>query len=98
VALSTIAVLGPRLSELGLYGVAVALGLTDMDALTVSMSSHRDAITPALAGRVLGVGVLANTGFKLAISLTIGAAQFRRWAAAGLGTIAVAISLALVAL
>jgi lipoprotein-releasing system permease protein len=43
-----------------------------MDALTVSMSSHRDAITPALAGRVLGVGVLANTGFKLAISLTIG--------------------------
>jgi uncharacterized membrane protein (DUF4010 family) len=95
VALSAIAILGPRLSEIGLYGLSVALGLTDMDALTVSMSSRPSPIAPAIAGRALAVGVLANTGFKLALSLTIGGSQFRRRAAIGLGTIAIAISLAL---
>jgi uncharacterized membrane protein (DUF4010 family) len=95
IALSAIAMLGSRLSEIGLYGLSVALGLTDMDALTVSMSSRTSLIAPAIASRALAVGVLANTGFKLVLSLVIGGSPFRRRAAAGLGTIAVATSLAL---
>lgn len=98
VALSIIAALGPRLSDLGLYGVSVALGLTDMDALTVSMSSPKSPIVPAVAARALAVGVLANTGFKLALATTVGMGRFKRQAGAGLATIAVAISLALLAL
>lgn len=98
VALSAITVLRPRLGELGLYGLAVALGLTDMDALTVSMSSHTSLVAPAIAGRALVVGMLANTTFKLGLSLVIGAPLFRRRAAAALATLAAVSAATLFAL
>jgi uncharacterized membrane protein (DUF4010 family) len=98
IALSVIAALGPRLTDVGLYGVSVALGLTDMDALTVSMSSPRSPIGPALAARALAVGVLANTGFKLTLAMTIGTRRFKGQASAGLASMAIVVTLALLAL
>lgn len=95
VALSAIALLRPRLGEIGLYGAAVALGLTDMDALNVSMSSRTSLIEPSLAGRALAVGMLANTLFKLGLSLVIGSGAFRRRAAMGLATLAMVSAAAL---
>lgn len=88
-ALSIIAMLRPRLGELGIYGAAVALGLTDMDALNVSVSSPANRIEPAIAGRALAIGMLANTLFKLTLAVTIGSPGFRRRAALGLAALAV---------
>jgi uncharacterized membrane protein (DUF4010 family) len=95
-ALSVIAMLRPRLGELGIYGAAVALGLTDMDALNVSVSSPANRIEPAIAGRALAIGMLSNTLFKLTLALTIGAPGFRRRAALGLGALAIVGGAALV--
>lgn len=94
-ALSGIAILRPRLGEIGLYGAAVALGLTDMDALTVSMSSPASLVAPAIAARALAAGMLANTLFKLGLSVAIGSSAFRRSAVAGLATLGAVTAVAL---
>lgn len=70
---------------------AIALGLTDMDALTYSMAK----LGTGPGGVVLGaegiaVGILSNTAFKLAVALIIGVGVFRRVAGAGLVVLGVA--------
>jgi uncharacterized membrane protein (DUF4010 family) len=69
----------------GVLGSAAVLGLTDMDALTYSMSrlgaSSGDA---PLAARAIGIGLLSNTALKLGLALTLGAPAFRRFTAVGL--------------
>jgi uncharacterized membrane protein (DUF4010 family) len=61
----------------GLYGSAVLLGLTDVDALTVSFSSPSTAILPTIAARAIAIGILANTIVKLSISTALGSARYR---------------------
>ena len=94
-SLTVVELVRPRLGTVGIYGTAVALGLTDMDALTVSMSSRASAIDSVIAGRALAVGMLSNTLFKLVITLAVGTAGFRRRAAAGLAALALVTALAL---
>ncbi len=79
----------------GLYGSAVLLGLTDVDALTVSMSSPSTAILPTIAARAIAIGILANTIVKLTISVGLGSARYRLVAGGALVTMALAISLTL---
>jgi uncharacterized membrane protein (DUF4010 family) len=61
----------------GLYGTAVILGLTDVDALTVSMSVPSAALVSSIASRAIATGILANTVVKLGISMIAGTGQFR---------------------
>lgn len=61
----------------GLYGTAVILGLTDVDALTVSMSVPSSALAATVAARAIGVGILSNTIVKLGISTIAGSGRFR---------------------
>jgi len=61
----------------GLYGTAVILGLTDVDALTVSMSVPSAALASTIAAHAIGVGVLSNTIVKLGISTIAGSGRFR---------------------
>jgi uncharacterized membrane protein (DUF4010 family) len=61
----------------GLYGSAVVLGLTDVDALTVSMSTSSTGILPSIAAPAIAVGILANTAVKLGISAAVGSGRFR---------------------
>jgi uncharacterized membrane protein (DUF4010 family) len=68
----------------GLYATAAALGLTDVDALTVAMSRSEGAIPVELAARAIAVGIVANTAFKVVLSLALGGPGFRRAAAGGL--------------
>lgn len=76
----------------GVLATAAALGLTDMDALTLSMSRLGPAAAAALLGaRAIAVGVLANTLLKLSLTLVLGSPRFRRVASAGLVLIAVAV-------
>ncbi len=84
VAITAITFARDRFGTLGLYSTAAALGLTDVDALTVSMSSPSSLVPAAIAARALAIGVLANTLLKLALAAWVGRSGFRRAAAAGL--------------
>jgi len=81
----------------GLYSTAVVLGLTDVDALTVSMSTPSSELVATVAARAIAVGILANTVVKLAISIVVGSARYRLVAGAILvamgGAIAIALAL-----
>ncbi|HEY9226818.1 MAG TPA: MgtC/SapB family protein [Gemmatimonadaceae bacterium] len=87
-----------RWGTAGLYSTAAALGLTDMDALTVSMSRADGGISADLAAQAIAIGVVANTALKLTLSAVIGAGPFRRVAVGSLAIQALAtlIGLALV--
>jgi uncharacterized membrane protein (DUF4010 family) len=84
IALSAIAFVRSEFGSPGLYGTAAALGLTDVDALTVSMSSPSSSLPPALAARVLTFGILSNTLMKLTLTVVLGRKAFRRAAVTGL--------------
>jgi uncharacterized membrane protein (DUF4010 family) len=76
----------------GVLGSAAVLGLTDMDALTYSMSRLGATMDAApLAARAIAIGVLSNTILKLALVLVLGSSALRRTAAAGLVSLAAAI-------
>lgn len=75
----------------GILTSAALLGLTDMDALTLSMTRlGAEPMMLHLAALAMAVGVLSNTLVKLAVVLSIGAAGFRRRAALGLLALALA--------
>ena len=62
----------------GVLTSAAVLGLTDVDALTVSMARRvAQTISPEVAATAIAVGVLANTGMKLVLALLLGNSQFR---------------------
>lgn len=80
----------------GVLPLATLLGLTDMDALTVSMSGLRPAAEmAALGAKAIGVGLLSNTVMKLGLALGLGGRDFRRSAGAGLLLLAIATLLGL---
>jgi uncharacterized membrane protein (DUF4010 family) len=74
------------------------LGLTDVDALTVSMAKDvADALSPTIAATAISVGVLSNTAMKIALALLFGSRRFKVVAAGCLFVIFVALALAVVA-
>lgn len=82
---------GTRYGAGGLYGSAALLGLTDMDALTFSMSRLGEAEVPnVVAARAILIGIGTNTLLKLAAAAALGSARFRRVAGLGLAALAVA--------
>jgi uncharacterized membrane protein (DUF4010 family) len=96
IALSAIAFVRAKFGSPGLYGTAAALGLTDVDALTVSMSSASSSLPPALAARVLTFGILSNTLMKLTITAVLGRKAFRLAAVTGLLGLAAATAAGMV--
>lgn len=82
--------------DAGVLATGALLGLTDMDALIISMVKlARDPASEALAARALGIGIFANTLLKLALAVFIGTGVFRRTVAGGLIGLAVAGGLTL---
>lgn len=76
----------------GVLASASILGLTDMDALTVSMNrlgTSADAVS--LGAQGIAIGLLANTAFKTTLALALGSARFRRLVLGGLAAEAAAI-------
>lgn len=75
----------------GVSGVLVSaglLGLTDADALTLSMSRlGREPGAVPLAALAIAIGVSTNAAVKLAITLAMGRGSYRWAAAAGLGVL-----------
>ena len=83
----------------GLIGTAMLLGMTDVDALTASMTQRVAAGVPPEIGAVaVAAGILSNSITKLGITLAVGRGGFRVPAAAGLVLMTVAGVLALLVL
>jgi len=81
-----------------LFVSGAVLGLTDLDALTISMarsSAASGVVSPA--ARAIAIGVLSNTLLKGALAAVIGRGRFRPLAVAGLGLMAVAVAASLLA-
>jgi uncharacterized membrane protein (DUF4010 family) len=71
--------------ESGVFTSAAVLGLTDVDALTVSMARGvARTVSPSVAATAIAIGVLANTGMKLALTLFLGSRRFRAIAGSAL--------------
>jgi uncharacterized membrane protein (DUF4010 family) len=69
----------------GILATAALLGLTDMDALTLSMTRlAEDAAQVHVAATAIGIGVIANTVLKFCVALVLGAGPYRVRAAASL--------------
>ncbi len=85
-----------RWGALGVFTSAAVLGLTDVDALTVSMAKDvAHALSPTVAATGIGVGVLSNTAMKIVLALFLGSPRFRIVAASSLSLMLVALALAL---
>ena len=81
--------------DVGVYSSATVLGITDVDALTVSMSRQDANLTTSIAARAIALGILSNTLLKLAVAAAVGRATYRRRAAAGLAALAASTALGL---
>ena len=85
VVLVLLDVVGRWFGETGLLASAMVLGLTDVDALTASMTQKvaggLDVSTGALA---IVVGILSNSATKLGIVAVVGRGRFRLAAGASL--------------
>lgn len=86
-----------RWGSQALVATSAFVGLTDLDALTLSLArsapSSGDVSATAVA---LVAGILANTCLKLSVALVVGRGSFRTATAAALGAMALALTIALV--
>jgi uncharacterized membrane protein (DUF4010 family) len=84
VALMAIRFASENLGQYGVLASAAVLGLTDTDALTLSMNRlGEDPGQVTLAARAIAVGVIANGVLKLGLTLGLGGPGYRRLAGAG---------------
>jgi uncharacterized membrane protein (DUF4010 family) len=83
----------------GVFTSAAILGLTDVDALTISMSRGvAETASPAIAATAIAIGVLSNTAMKLGLAVFFGSRRFALIAGGALLLMLVALGSALVML
>ena len=96
IVLTAVHVARERWGASGVFTSATVLGLTDVDALTVSMAKGvADAASPEIAAAAIAVGILSNTAMKIALSVALGSARFSTIAGGALVLMFVALGLAL---
>jgi uncharacterized membrane protein (DUF4010 family) len=82
--------------DVGLMASGFVLGLTDMDALTMSMTRSVDTgVSVDTACRAIALGIVANSLMKAGIAIVIGSARFKWQAGGALLAMAAAGSIAL---
>ena len=87
------------IGETGLLATGFVLGLTDVDALTLSMSrSVASGTSIDAACRAIAMGIVANSLMKAGIAIVVGSGRFRWQAGAALMAMAAAGAAALLAL
>jgi uncharacterized membrane protein (DUF4010 family) len=83
--------------DIGLITSGVVLGLTDMDALTISMARGATSGIPMdVAAQAIAIGTISNTAFKMVLAAAFGAARFRWMVITSLAALAVATGASLV--
>jgi uncharacterized membrane protein (DUF4010 family) len=83
-----------RLGSSGLYAVAILSGLTDMDAITLSVSQmvQEQRLEAASAWRMILAAGVSNLAFKAGVAFSLGSRQlFKQIALAFLAVAAVAL-------
>jgi uncharacterized membrane protein (DUF4010 family) len=75
----------------GLLVSGAVLGLTDVDALTISMTKAAADGATTIAAQAIAVGILSNCVLKMGLAVVLGAPQFRRGTAVLLGAMALAM-------
>ncbi|MBV6520333.1 MAG: hypothetical protein MNPFHGCM_00438 [Gemmatimonadaceae bacterium] len=96
IAISALALMRGWIGNAGVTASAILLGLTNMDALTIAMTSgDAESTLGDMAARSLVVGILSNTVFKGAIALVVGRGAFRLYVIGGLTVIAIVLVLGL---
>ncbi len=81
-----------RFGSAGMLLTGALLGLTDVDALTLSMSRQAASGTPLdLAARALTLGIVSNTMLKMGVGVIVGRGRFRMLVAIGLAAIGTAL-------
>jgi uncharacterized membrane protein (DUF4010 family) len=94
--LFAIAFVQERYGAAGVITTAGLVGLTDVDALTLSMAKlGLSAGLLETAARAITVGLLANTAVKLVAAVALGRGAYRREAGLGLGLLTAASALGL---
>jgi uncharacterized membrane protein (DUF4010 family) len=87
--------LSDRVGNQGLYAVALASGLTDIDA--ISLSSLRlhavGKISENVAATVIGLAMLANLGFKASLAFIVGGRELGLKVLIGMGAVAIGLAL-----
>jgi len=82
--------------EAGVRTAGAVLGLTDVDALTISMTTTSVALNaPSLAAKAIAFGIIANCVLKLGLARVSGSRAFGRVVSAVLAAMAAAIGLSL---
>ena len=77
----------------GVYTTAAVLGLSDVDALTLSMTRDiAQAMSPSVAAAGIAIGVLSNTAVKAGIAFSFGSRRFRLIAGGALALMFVALA------
>ena len=85
VVIMSVNLVGKVWGQAGLLTTAAVLGLTDVDALTVSMAREiAPTVSVATAALATAIGVLSNTGLKTGLAMAFGAPTFRAIAGATL--------------
>jgi uncharacterized membrane protein (DUF4010 family) len=76
--------------EKGVYLAGVLAGVTDVDAMTLSIANLvRTGLHPTVGSTTIILGVASNSVFKIGIALLIGGRAFGWRVAAALGTVVV---------
>ncbi len=92
VVLSLVSLADAYFGDAGLYASAGVLGLTDVDALTISMAERTATGTAVnVAASALVLGILANTVVKTLIAGVVGRGRFRTFATLGLAAMAASL-------
>lgn len=78
--------------DAGVLTSAAVVGLTDVDAVTVSMARLlREGLEPSLAAAAIAIGIVANTLLKLGLAAVVGRGRFRLASVAGLAAMSAAL-------
>jgi uncharacterized membrane protein (DUF4010 family) len=79
--------------DVGLLVSGGVLGLTDVDALTISMTkSASDGTAAAVAAQAIAIGILANCVMKTAPAVALGTPRFRLVGGTTLAAMALALA------
>jgi uncharacterized membrane protein (DUF4010 family) len=81
--------------ERGLLASGAVLGLTDVDALTISMTKTAAGSAQSVAAQAIAIGILANCLLKCGLAVVVGMPRFRSVVGAVLATMAAAIAISL---
>jgi uncharacterized membrane protein (DUF4010 family) len=96
VVITLVYVVRAQFGAAGLMLSGALVGLTDVDAVTISMArAVVDGTAPSTAAQAVAVGMLSNTLLKLCLAAAAGRGAFRAATAAGLAVMSLALAAAL---